>query len=523
MKNTLLFIFTYLAFLNNFAQQKYDNTKVKSEVKIILSDYEKTLNAFINLPEKDKKRIAYSKKLKDNFESTSVWVFNDLDSNSNDTSYFKMFEYIKALPDFMPPGSDVSLDLNNCKIEDVIGDKDRNGYTLKAHTKKTINTKVITENKVYTIDSTTNSVDSTLFEIKSDTTTTTHSERLTFYFKLKFYGYTYKGVKIAAVSKWKSKPKFKPLPKDELWWVNLTPDWQTIFRDNATLLEYPDKLDLQKVEFIYNLDLTNKNISTVEPLSRVKQLRTLVLSKNPIESLKGIENNLQLAELHINETKIVDLNPLEKLTSLQILHCKKLGLETLEPLKNLTNLIELDCSQNLIKDIKPLKNMMLLEHLNISLNEEIETIEPLRGKVNLTKFWMRKMKVTDISALSTCYNMVELDVFSNEIGTIEPLRKLKKIAKLDIGYAKISSLSPLAGHRMLTHFECQGNAITDITVVKNFYALRRLNIARTSVTDLTPLSKLEYLQRIDIFYTKISVEEKDRFKKKHPKCKILYY
>lgn len=523
MKKITSFLIVYLSILNGFSQQKFDNEKVKSEVKTILYDYEKAINAFINLPEKDKSRLAFSNSLRDNFESTSTYVYNDLDSNALDTSYIKMFEYIKLLNDFMAFGSQIKLDLDNCKIEDVKGDTKQNGYILKAHIKKDIEVKSITEMKIYAFDSITNTIDSTQFELKKDTITTKREERLTFHFKLSFYGYTYKGAKISAISKWKIEPKLRPLPKKQQWWVNLSHEWQKIFRDNATLQEYPDKLDLQKIEFIYKLDLTDKGITTVEPLSKVTQLRTLKLTKNPIESLNGIENNLQLQELHINETKITDLSQLEKLTSLQILHCKKLDLESLVPLKNLTNLVELDCSENDLKDIEPLKNMNLLEHLNISLNEEIESIEPLKNKVNLTRLWMRKMKVKDITAISTCYNMVELDVFSNEIGTIEPLRRLKKIAILNISYAKISSLSPLAGHQMLIEFICEGNAIDDISIVKNFYALRKLNIARTSVADLSPLNSLEYLQRIDIFHTKISVEEKDRFKKKHPKCKILYY
>lgn len=524
--NHLVKLLLLLSLIHNtsvFAQQKYNNEQVKSEVKTILADYEKTINAFINLDEKDKSRIAYSKKLKDNFQSTAVWVFNDLDSTSTDTLYIKMFEYINLLVDFMPKGSEIQLDLNNCKIEDVKGDAQQNGYIIKAHIKKDIEIKSITDTKIYTFDSVNNVVDSAQFEIKKDTVITTRSERLTFHFKLDFYGYTYKGVKVAAISKWKMEPKFNSLPKEEQWWVNLTPQWQQIFRENAKLQEFPDKLDLQKVEYIYKLDLTEKNITSIAPLEKVKQLRTLQLTKNPLKSLEGIENNTQLTELYINETEITDLSPIQNLTTLQVLHCKKLALETLEPIKKLINLVELDCAQNKIKDIDALKNMSLLEHLDISLNEDIESIEALRNKSNLTKFWMKKMKVTDINAISTCYNMVELDVFSNEIGTLEPLRKLKKIAKLNIGFAKINSLSPLAGHRMLTHLEAEGNAIDDISVVKNFYALRHLNVARTSVSDLSPLNSLEYLQRIDIFHTKISVEEKDRFKKKHPKCKILYY
>ena len=523
MKRTAVLILIFLSFYNLFAQQKYNNEQVKSEVKIILSDYEKVINAFINLPPKDRKRIALSKKLKDDFESTAIWVYHDLDTNSTDTSYIKMFEYLKELPNTLAVGSQIKLDLENAKIENIAGNKIQNGYTLKAHVKKTTELKNIIEIKDYSTDSITNTIDSSSFEIKQDTQITKREERLTFHFKLSFYGYTYKGVKVRSISKWKAEPRFRPLPKEQQWWVDLDPQWQEIFRNNAKLQEFPDKLDLQKVEFIYNLNLTEQNISSIKPLEKVKQLRTLNLTKNPISSLEGIENHSQLAELNINQTEIKDLIPLANCTALQILKCNKLGLETLDPIKNLTNLIELYCAENLLKDINALKNMKLLEHLDISLNEEIESIEPLRNKVNLTKLWMKKMKVTDLGAISTCFNMVELDVFSNEIGTLEPLRRLKKLAKLNIGYAKINSLSPLAGHRMLTHFHCEGNAILDISVVKNFYALRRLNIARTSVEDLSPLNSLEYLQRIDIFHTKISVDEKNRFKKKHPKCKILYY
>ena len=503
------------------AQQSYDNEKVKSEVKTILSDYEKAINALINLPSKDKGRRAFSNKLKNNFESTGVWVYNDLDTNASDTSTLKMFEYIKSLPKYLPFGSQIKLNLDGCRIDDVAGNKERNGYTIKAHIKKTIQSRQIIETRDTIVDLTTHQIDSII--VLLDTIRNVRSEKLTFHFKINYYGYTYKGPKVSAISKWKVTPKHRLLKPSEQWWVDLSPEWKSIFRDNAKLQEFPDKMDLQKIEFIYNLDLKEKNIKTIKPLSRVKQLRTLNLTKNPISSLKGIESNSKLAELYINETEIKDLEPLNKLTSLQILHCKKLELTTLDPIKGMTNLIELNCEQNLLEDINALKNMQLLEFLNISLNEKITSIEPLRNKPNLTKLWMRKMKVTDITAISTCTNMVVLDVFSNEIGTLGPLARLKKLAILDCGFAKISSLQPLAGHRNFIELNCTGNAINDISVMRNFYALKKLNIGRTSVTSLDPIMKLEYLQRIDIFETKITVAEKDRFKKRHPKCKILYY
>ena len=494
------------------AQQTYDNEKVKSEVKTILSDYEKTINAFINLSPKDKSRRAYSKKLKENFESTAIWVYNDLDTNALDTTYLKMFEYIKGLPKSLPFGSQIKLDLKNAKIEDVVGDKARNGYTLKVHVKKTIETKTIVQKEEEVADS-----------ISNDTIITKRSERLTFHFKIKYFGYTYKGPKVSAISKWKVNPKYRLLPKAEQWWVDLSPEWQGIIRENTKLQEFPDKMDLDAIGFIYKLDLSNRNITSVKPLARFTQLKKLVLTGNPISSLEGVENCSNLAELYINETGIKDLKSLEKLNSLQILHCEKLGLESLEGVSKLVNLIELDCSENLLKDIEPLKNMNLLEVLDISLNQEIESVEALRNKPNLKELSMRKMKVTDLSPISGSLNMTKLDFFSNEIGTLAPISRMKKLAELDCSFAKISSLQPLSGHTMLVNFNCAGNAIDNINVVKNFYALKRFNCSRTSVSDLSPIMTLRYLQRIDIFDTEISVSEKDRFKRKHSKCKILYY
>ena len=521
MKKVILLLVLCSVFFYGKAQQKYDNEKVKAEVKTVLADYQKTINAFINLPSNDKSRRAFSNKLKENFESTSVWVFNDLDTTVSDTTTLKMFDYLKLLPQYLPQGSQIKLDLVNSKIEDVKGDKERNGYTLRAHVKKIIEINKVVEISDTVLNSETNNVDSIL--TRKDTLSSKREEKLTFYFKINYYGYTYKGPKVAAISKWKSKPKYRKLKPSEQWWVDLSPEWQAIFREHSKLQEYPDKMDLQKVEFIYTLDLKDKGITTIEPLFKVKQLRTLDLTKNPITSLKGIENNKMLEKLYINETQIEDLTPLNNLSSLKILHCENLGLETLDPIKGMVNLEELNCSQNKLKDIEALKNMPMLKFLNISLNEEITSIESLRNKPNLTKLWMRKMKVTDISAISTCTNMVVLDVFSNEIGTLTPLTRLKKLAYLDCSFAKITTLQPLAGHRMFVDLICVGNAIKDINVTRNFYALKNLKIGRTSVSSLDPIMKLEYLQRIDIFETEISVAEKDRFKKQHPKCKILYY
>lgn len=503
------------------AQQKYEEEQVKTEIKGILSDYEKTINAFINLSDNDPERKRLSVTLKKNFESTVVWAYNDLDSTSKDTAVLKMYEYIQAIPSFLPKGSEIKLELAKSKIENVTPNPSRNGFTVEAHVQKWIHTKVITKRMI----ADTTSVDSASSDSIAvfDTTMQKRSERLTFHFKLDFFGYTYKGVKVAAISKYKTPPRYMRLTPDEEWWVNLDPEWQKIFRDNAQLSQFPDNMDFQKIAFIRKIDFKDKDITDLSPLSRVTQLKTLDLTNSKITSLEGLENNKTLLELKISGSQIRDLSPISELTSLQLLHCAKLDLTDLKPLAKLTNMIDLDCAENLLMDIDPLKNMALLEFLNISLNLEIDNIEALRGKQNLTKLWMRKMKVTDISAISTCSKMVELDLYNNKIETLVPIRSLYKIMDLNVAHTGISSLASISGLTNITHLNCAGNAIESIEPVKNFYALRHLDVSQTSVADLSPIYKMEYLQRIDIYNTKISVEEKDRFKKRHPKCKILYY
>ena len=72
-------------------------------------------------------------------------------------------------------------------------------------------------------------------------------------------------------------------------------------------------------------------------------------------------------------------------------------------------------------------------------------------------------------------------------------------------------------------YNIKANTIDNIDILRNNLYLEQLIIARTNVSSLDPIMKHERLKKVEMQETKIEVAEKNRFKKKHPKVRLLYY
>lgn len=136
---------------------------------------------------------------------------------------------------------------------------------------------------------------------------------------------------------------------DILWWRQLSADWKTAFgnvffhhpneptaeelfqlyqtsvlRFSGPAAPYPNMTfelsDLSGIAPLHNLELlvaTHHQIINIEPLSSLKQMKSLFLFNNKIESLKGIESLTELEQLYVQFNRIESLEPIESLSNLR--------------------------------------------------------------------------------------------------------------------------------------------------------------------------------------------------------------
>lgn len=184
-------------------------------------------------------------------------------------------------------------------------------------------------------------------------------------------------------------------PELKKWWESLDEGWKKIFAEYEHTGTNPDRVQLQQVASIRELDISGrKTLSTLMPLSTLKQLEKLNMSGVQIASLLPLGLITSLKELDCSNTPVVDISPLT----------------TNRGLKKLV------CANTPIKNIDPVKYLPKLESLDISGTQ-----------------------VTKLNALSGAYNLAYLSCFSTKISSLSPLDGLNNLKSLKVYNSKISA------------------------------------------------------------------------------------
>ena len=487
----------------------------KNEVKRILNEYEKYMNATgDSLLPKEKKALAtlkFSKEVVNN----EVQVYRDIDTVSKEATFAKMFSYAQEFPKVFP--QTVTTTLSGIVYGKVKFDKIRKYHFIEVLADKEMEWKKV---QVKAVRDSAAQKDSMVY----DTLRYNITRKLIFLVRFDKAGALSKNFKLLAITKAGVPPKLEPLPPLVTWWLEMDPEWKTYFREKLKLQEYPTAYEVERVSGFQELDISNKQFKNLEPLRKMHFLRKLNCSNSPISSLEPLTGLQSLNILDISRTKIKNLNGIEKLTNLTELKCTGLFLESIEPLKGLINLVKLDVSENELEDISAVKDLINLKELDFSLNIKIKSIDVVKNLINLEKLSFAKIDAKNLDAVKPLVNLIHLNAFNTNISSLEPIRNHQKLIFLALDHNKITTLDAIKDLRFLTHLTISSTNVTDISGLKNYQYLWVLDISSNpQITDLGPIHKLEYLKEFKCHYTKVSKEEVARFKKNHPDCKLTYY
>ncbi|KKM66430.1 hypothetical protein LCGC14_1481240 [marine sediment metagenome] len=116
------------------------------------------------------------------------------------------------------------------------------------------------------------------------------------------------------------------------------------------------------------------DISKIEGLEKLTELRSLDLAGNEFLEIKGLEKLVNLEYLDLGYNKISEITGLENLTNLKGLLLAGNKIKEIKGLENLVNLFYLDLSENSISEIKGLENLVNLKQVffnKIKIKEKI--------------------------------------------------------------------------------------------------------------------------------------------------------
>jgi hypothetical protein len=207
------------------------------------------------------------------------------------------------------------------------------------------------------------------------------------------------------------------------------------------------KSDLNHLEDLRYLDLSNNKIRKMENLNTLQELRILKLSNNYIKEIEGLDDLLTLKELSLASNhicKIENLNTLHQLESLNLSHNE---ISHVRGLKNLTHLKRLDLSYNNIEDIKGLKQLSELIILILN-NNKITNIEGLDNLLELKELFLNNNAINRIQGIKSLKNIIVLLLDNNNIQNFHN----EDISNLDnLNFISLNA-NPLTSQSQLNYF-----------------------------------------------------------------------
>jgi len=271
-------------------------------------------------------------------------------------------------------------------------------------------------------------------------------------------------------------------------------------------------------------------ITNLEGMQYLKNLRTLELPWNNIDNLSSLTGLTQLKKLNLMVNKVTDLAPLQNLTNITTLIIRGNNVSDLGSLSPLTKLAKLDMGLNPIEHLGPIRNLIGLKDLQADFNN-ISNVEPLSGLKQLQLLDLNQNKLTDINALNGLSSLKELRIGISKTGGLKDnisdfsvLSLLHSLEKLDIEgrgidrisddilmrlkglkveYSNITDFTRFLKFSNLTTLSLGGNEIEDITLLKDASLpnLRELDLSSNYIIDLTPFKTAQLPQLIDLDLT----------------------
>ena len=230
------------------------------------------------------------------------------------------------------------------------------------------------------------------------------------------------------------------------WWNNLTPAWKKIFLEAEFKGKDVEPTDEQLEAMVSNLPnvncASNKEITDLKPLARLRNLKKLDCSSTNIKSLEGIESIINLEDLNCsNNDNLNSLIPIANLKNLVSLNCGNTMVKSLAPLANLINLKVLDVHFCTVNNLSQLSALTRLTSLDVSKNHSLYSITGIEKLTNLVTFDCSETCVEDLSPLQNLKSLENINISNTKVRTLRPLQMIRTIHDIDFSDTRISAAS----------------------------------------------------------------------------------
>ncbi len=154
---------------------------------------------------------------------------------------------------------------------------------------------------------------------------------------------------------------------------------------------------------------------------------------------------------------------------------------------DLMTIISLDASGRGISNLTGLSHCKnLTASLNLN-NNDIASILPLSGVVNVTELYIRSNNIEIINSLGPLQDIEKIDLDSNQIEEFSGLSGMLNMKELSINANSIAEINAVAVMLDLEILLFADNDVDDLTPLKSLAMLRLIDLSNNNVIDLGPL------------------------------------
>ena len=297
--------------------------------------------------------------------------------------------------------------------------------------------------------------------------------------------------------------------------------------------------DLAEISSLYNLQtlsLTNCGISDLSFVKSLKKLRTLYLPDNRINDLTPLSGLRELKTLYLDKNPLTDLTPLIDLPKLSMLSiqgvtindyvladlqeampsCRIFYDTVVEAARPISlggtvfteDVEELDLSYRDITDLSKLSYCLQLRDLNLTGNP-LGSLTTLSGLPKLTILNLQGTGLhdEDLLFLGTLHRLTYLDLRFNPDLTADGLDGLASVlTNCQIIHDDVFYAVELGGVRLtsdMTEADLTGRGLDNIHGLDKFVRLRRLVLYGNGLEDISPLAGCTALEELDLRFNRV--------------------
>ncbi len=305
---------------------------------------------------------------------------------------------------------------------------------------------------------------------------------------------------------------------------------------SGKVLSEQDREEIASLSGLTTLSLTNCGVSDLGFVSGLSGLRTLYLPDNRINDLTPLTGLPELRTVYLDRNPLTDLTPLTSLPQLTTVSLKGVTIpeyvlsdlmaampdcrfftdsvvEEARPVSlggaAFTEDVEtLDLSSRGITDISRLSRCLQLRELDLSGNP-LESLTTLSGLPKLTKLTLRETGLTDdsLAFLGTLQRLTYLDVRDNAALTAQGLETLRlNLPGCQVVHDTVYFTLNLGGQRLssdMTEASVVSSGVVSLSGLERFAELRRLDLSGNAVADIGPLRELYGLEELILAYNAV--------------------